>query len=259
MNSALYIGTVRHTRLRPFRHDFAYRVFYGLFDIDELANLGSRLRLFGARRPINVLEKDHGPQDGSPLRPWVNNVLSDAGVDITGGRVMLLAYPRMFGFVFNPISIWYCFDADGELRAVLHEVRNTFGDKHVYVVPVDNDGLGHTFDKRLHVSPFMAMAGEYRFSMSLPGDRLAVGIRHFDSGGELFRAGLSGTRHELTDRTLLKALVTHPLMTLKVVGSIHWQALLLWRKGAKFHKRPEPPTAAHSIVTRTPLATLEIT
>lgn len=250
MNSSLYFGTVHHTRLRPFTHRFSYGVFYGLFDVDEIERLNTTLRLFGKRRPIGFDVRTHGPEDGTSLRIWVEGVLAEAGIDLAGGRIMLLAFPKVFGYVFNPISVWYCFDADERLVAVLHEVRNTFGDKHVYAVPLDPDDLSHAFAKELHVSPFMAVTGDYAFTMNVPGKRLSVGISHRDGDGELFRAGLVGTRRELTDRTLLQALMRHPLMTLRVISAIHWQALLLWRKGAKFHKRPDPPAAPHTVVRR---------
>lgn len=250
MNSHLYFGTVHHKRVRPFTHSFDYRVFYGLFDVDELQLLSDSVHLFGRRRPVSFRESDHGPEDGSSLRGWVERVLAEAGVELGGGRIMLLAFPRIFGYVFNPISVWYCFDADDELIAVLHEVRNTFGDKHVYVVPLDPHELSHEFAKKLHVSPFMAVTGDYEFTMTVPGKRLSIGITHRDADGELFRAGLAGTRRAFNDRSLVRALITHPLLTVRVIGSIHWQALLLWRKGAKFHKRPQPPSAPHTVVRR---------
>lgn len=250
MNSSLYFGKVHHTRLRPFTHRFSYRVFYGLFDIDEIDDMSATLRMFGDRRPISFDARTHGPEDGTSLRSWVENVLIEADVDLSGGRIMLLAFPKVFGYVFNPISVWYCYDAEQRLVAVLHEVRNTFGDKHVYVVPLDPADLSHGFAKKLHVSPFMAVTGDYEFSMTTPGERVSVGITHRDADGELFRAGLVGTRSELNDRSLVRALITHPLMTVKVIGAIHWQALILWRKGAKFHSRPSPPAAPHTVVRR---------
>ena len=231
-------------------HRFTYRVFYGLFDVDEIGTLNTSLRMFGNRRPVGFDARTHGPEDGTSLRVWVEDVLAEAGVDLDGGRIMLMAFPKIFGYVFNPISVWYCFDREEQLVAVLHEVRNTFGDKHVYVVPLDPVDLSHEFAKELHVSPFMAVTGDYEFSMTVPGKRLSIGISHRDGDGELFRAGLVGTRTELNDRSLIRALITHPLMTVKVIGAIHWQALLLWRKGAKFHRRPDPPAAPHTVVRR---------
>ncbi len=249
--SALYRGTVRHTRLRPFHHDFEYRVFYGLFDLDELDDIDNDLRFFSVGR-FNLFgfdRADHGPADGSALRPWVERVLAAAGVDLEGGRIRLLAFPRILGYVFNPLSVWYCHGPGGELRAVLHEVRNTFGDRHTYVVPVGDGAMTHRFDKELHVSPFNDMDETYRFTITEPGDRLAVAIEQADVAGDtFFRAGLRLSRLPLTDRNLATLFLTHPLLTLKVIGGIHWQALRLWLKGAKYHHRPAPPADSISVV-----------
>lgn len=253
MNSGLYVGRVTHTRLRPVHHHFEYRVFYGLFDIDELPQLGRSLRLFSfeGRNLVSLRSRDHGPDDGSDLRTWATRRLDDAGVDIEGGPIRLLAFPRVLGYVFNPISVWYCHGPGGELRAIMHEVRNTFGDKHTYVVPVDGDDTRHGFDKRLHVSPFMDMDSRYEFAMNVPGERLALGIRQHDDDGELFRAGLRGERRPFSDKELAKLLVTHPFVTLKAVAAIHLQAVRLWRKRVPFHRRPEPAEVPHSVVDRT--------
>jgi len=249
--SALYRGRMRHTRLEPFHHHFEYRIYYGLFDIDELETLDRDLRLFSVGR-FNLFGFDiakHGPADGTPLRPWVDQVLSSAGVDADGGRVLLLAFPRVLGSVFDPISIWYCYGSGGDLRAILHEVRNTFGDRHTYVVPVEAEGLRHRFAKAMHVSPFNDLDQTYHFTVTEPGERLAFAIEQTDSSGTVFfRAGVSLTRLPFTDRELLMLFFTHPLLTVKVVGGIYWQALRLWLKGAKFHHRPEPPASSISVV-----------
>lgn len=245
--SRLYAGRVAHTRLRPFRHQFEYRVFYGMFDIDELTQLDKGLRWFGhnRRRLFAFHDRDHGPRDGSDLRRWIDRILTDAGVELGDGRVELLCYPRVLGYVFNPLSIWYCYDRNDQLAAVVHEVKNTFGEQHAYVVPIHGDDLSHEFEKELHVSPFMDMQSSYRFSLNHPGDRISVGIRQYDNGGELFRAGMRATMVALTDRNLLKLFFTHPLVTLKTIGAIHLQALRLLRKGARYHRRP--PAAAHGV------------
>lgn len=247
VRSALYRGKVRHTRLEPFRHSFEYRVFYGLFDIDELTELDRRLRVFSVGR-FNLFSldpDDHGAADGTPLRVWAESVLEDAGIDLRGGAIYLLAFPRVLGYGFNPLSVWYCHGPEGELVAVIHEVRNTFGDRHAYVVPVGAEGIQHRFDKAMHVSPFNGMDQSYEFTVNEPGDRLTVGIDQTDTGGRVLRAGMALTRLPLTDRNLAGLFISHPLLTLKVIGSIHWHALLLWLKGAEFHRRPEP--ASHTI------------
>jgi DUF1365 family protein len=151
--------------------------------------------------------------------------------------------------VFNPISVWYCHDAAGTLVAIMHEVRNTFGDKHTYVVPVAGGDLRHEFAKELHVSPFMDMDTVYEFAMTLPGDRLSVGITQRDGKGPILRASLRATRMEMSDRNLLRLFSTHPLVTLKAIVSIHWEALRLWRKGLRYRPRPEPALRNVSIAS----------
>ena len=251
LRSALYQGRVRHTRLQPFHHDFEYRVFYGLFDIDELDYLDRGLRLFsvGRRNLASFYPQDHGPVDGSSLRAWAEDVLAEAGVDIDGGRIELLAFPRILGYAFNPLSVWYCYGSEGDLKGVLHEVRNTFGDRHVYVVPVnDETAYRHSFAKAMHVSPFNPMEQTYHFTVNRPGKRLQVAIEQTDESGKVFRAGMRLSRIPLTDRNLLRVFFTHPLVTMKVIAGIHWQALRLWLKGATYRKRPRPPADSITIV-----------
>jgi uncharacterized protein len=248
--STLYHGTVRHTRLRPVNHDFKYRVYYGLWDIDELDRLDRGLRLLSVDR-FNLFaidRRDHGPEDGTSLRDWVVAILARAGVELNGGRIELLAYPRVLGYAFNPISVWYCYDSEQRLVAVVHEVRNTFGDKHSYVVPINGQLLSHEFEKHLHVSPFNDMDSTYSFSMTRPGEHLSLGISQRDAEGPFLRAGLSLTRVPLTDLNLLRLFWSHPLLTLKVVGGIHWEAVRLWFKGAKFHRRPAPSLDSVTVV-----------
>lgn len=241
--SSLYRGTVTHTRLRPFRHSFRYRVYYTLLDIDELPTLDHDLRLFSLGR-FNLASfhpSDHGVRSAAEVRPWVEGILADAGVHLDGGSIKLLAFPRILGYVFNPLSVWYCYDADSELRAILYEVRNTFGDRHVYAVPIsDGRDLKHSFAKRLHVSPFNDMDQTYRFTITDPGAYLSIGIEQRDADGTMFRAGMRFARLPLTDWNLLRMFVMHPLVTGKVIAGIHWQALRLWLRGARYHRRPEP-------------------
>jgi DUF1365 family protein len=225
-------------------------VFYVLFDIDELPTLDRRLHLFSLERfnLFSLYSSDHGPDDGGSLRDWAETRLYEAGIDLGGGRIELLAFPRMLGYVFNPISVWYCYSAEGDLRAVMHEVRNTFGDKHTYVVPVGDAGLRHEFAKEMHVSPFMDMDSTYEFAVTLPGDRVSLGINQRDGDGPLLRASLRAARVELTDRNLSMLFLTHPLMTFKAIAAIHWEALRLWRKGLRYRPRPDPSPRNVSVV-----------
>jgi len=250
--SRLYGGTIRHTRLRPVTHSFRYRVWYGLFDIDEIDEGTPRRRFFSVDRfnLVSFFRSDHGPCDGSALRPWANRVLGEAGVDLDGGRIAILAFPRILGYVFDPISIWFCWDGENRLRAVIHEVRNTFGDRHCYVVPLPHGAAPHEVDKALHVSPFMDMDQTYRFTLTEPRQHLTVSIVQRDAGGDILRAGMSLSRAEFTVRNLLVFFVTHPLVTSKAIAAIHWQALRLLAKGLRIHRRPEPVTPPFTVVRR---------
>ena len=256
MHSALYFGEVMHARLRPVRHRFVYRVVSLYIDLDEREVLARRLRLLGIgrNRVFGFLERDHGPRDGTPLRPWIDAQLAEAGVDLDGGAVRLLCFPRLWCQVFNPLTVWFCFHRDGGLRAPLYEVSNTFGEHHHYLIPVpagtNADGvIRQSCGKAFYVSPFLPEAARYHFRLRVPDARLRLGIQHRAEAGDVLIAAQSGRRRDLTDRNLLRAVVQHPLMNVKVFAGIHWEALRLWRKGARFHRRPAPPPAPVTIVS----------
>lgn len=243
---ALYMGQVMHKRFRPFVHRFTYRVFSLLLDLDELSALAARSKLFRYNRfgLLSFHDKDHGSRDGSALRPWIETAAARNGVDLSGGKILVLCFPRILGYVFNPLTIYYCHEKNGRLAAILYEVKNTFGDQHGYFLKVREGNaasIEHGCEKIFHVSPFMALDGRYAFRMKPPGERLSVLINYKNEGGEMMIAALNGTRRELTDAQLLAAWARHPLMTLKVIAAIHWEALKLWRKGAPFFRRTPPP------------------
>jgi len=252
LQSCFYFGAVMHRRLRPVRHRFAYRVFSCLIDLDELPALG-RTRLFGHNR-FNLMsfhDRDHGPRDGSALRPWIEARLNEAGIDIAGGPVRLLCFPRVLGYVFNPLSVWFCHHADGTLRAILYEVANTFGERHCYLIPVrgeDAATVAQSCLKAFHVSPFIALSGHYRFQLRAPGERLAIAIREEDVGGPVMVAAQNGRRVAFRTGTVLQAFIRYPLMTLKVIAAIHLEAFRLWRKGAVFHRRPAAPPRPVTVI-----------
>lgn len=256
LSSCLYFGQVRHARLRPIRHRFAYRVFSMLIDLDDLPRMQRGLRLFAHNRAnlFSFHDRDHGPRDGGPLRPWIEEKLGDAGIDIAGGPIRIHCFPRVLGYVFNPLSVWFCYHRTGGLRAVLYEVRNTFGEAHSYLFPVDTDRapdspVRQSCDKRFYVSPFIGMEARYHFRLREPSDRLDLVIRQDVAEGENFIASHTGRRRPMTDAGLMRAFLTHPLVTLKVIAGIHWEALRLWRKRAPYHRRPAPPREAVTIVT----------
>jgi DUF1365 family protein len=245
VRSALYEGTLLHARTSPARNVFRYPVcFYGL-DLDELPELDRRLALFGYNRP-NVLTFRDGDHLGDPARPVKENVLAHLaanGIDLTGGRVVLLTNLRLLGHVFNPVSYFYCYDAGGALAAILAEVGNTFGERHPYLLTESNrvrDGarLVYEHPKRMHVSPFFGMDQTYRFSFTEPGERVHAGVGIVEGGERPFWAELTGVRRPLTNARLARALARYPLMSQQVTGLIHWQAVKLAMKKVPFHHKP---------------------
>jgi uncharacterized protein len=246
--SALYRGEVMHQRLRPRRHRLRYRIFSLLLDLDELAALDARLKVFSvnARNVFSFHEVDHGDGSTLPLKAQVRRWLQAAGLR-PGGRVRLLAMPRIFGFAFNPLSVYFCDGPQGGLQAIVYEVNSTFGERHHYVLPVDA-AQAHERDrvivqrcaKAMHVSPFLGMDAEYRFRILPPADGtpLHLGIDVHDGHGPLLLASYGARSVPLADRALALALLTHPLLTLKVVAAIHWEALRLWIKRVPLHPHP---------------------
>ena len=251
--SVLYVGTVAHARLSPRRHRLRYRVFWMLLNLDELPALDHRLRLFAYNRfgLFSFLDADHGAGRAEALRGYVERQLRKAGIEPAGGPIRLLCMPRILGYAFNPISIYYCHAPDGSLQALLYEVNNTFGDRHSYLIPVapgHGEILEQTCPKALHVSPFMDMDLDYTFKIAVPGEQIAVAIVTGNSQGPILTAHLSGRRRSFTDAALARLFVTHPLLTLKVIAAIHWQALRLVLKGIALRPRPQPPALAVSAI-----------
>lgn len=245
LSSALYPGSVVHRRLRPRRHKLRYRVFNILFDLDELPKLDYELRFFSRNRFnfFSFYDRDHG--DGKQrLRHYVEGILRKHGIDIAGGPIRLLCMPRVLGYVFNPISVYFCHRSSGELAAILYEVSNTFGERHNYLVPASGSTeeiVTQASDKRFHVSPFLPLNLRYRFRIAPPAETASVSVHVHDEQGLLVAASFSGQRMELTNGALFMTFVTFPLLTLKVVAGIHWEALKLWLKGVHVWTKPEPP------------------
>jgi DUF1365 family protein len=236
-----------HRRLFPVRYRFVYRVFRVLLDIDALDRLPTMMRRGRWPALVRFDPADHGPRDGSPLRPWAETILAGRGIDLDGGRIRLLCFPRVLGFGFNPLSLWYCEHRDGTLRAVIAEVNNTFGEHHFYLLSDGGRPLGwpvrSASTKCFHVSPLMDLRGGYRFRLSDPAGRLSILIRQIDDDGALqLVAAETGKGTELTNASLRQALLRMPLMTFKVVAAIHWQALKIWLRGARYFPKPEPPS-----------------
>jgi DUF1365 family protein len=243
--AALYFGDVMHARLKPIGHRFSYRVMSLLIDLDRLDAADRQSRLFGVNRAAlyGFNEADHGERDGSALRLYAQRCAAERAIDLTGGRVVLLCYPRLLGYSFNPLSAYFCYRADGKLALMIYEVRNTFGDIHAYVLPVkpgesSDAGIRQAQEKLFYVSPFIGMAMRYHFRVSPPGDSVKLRILETDRDGPLLAATFNGSRRALTTVALLRSFVSLPLMTLKIVAAIHWEALRLWLKGARLVRRP---------------------
>jgi DUF1365 family protein len=244
--SAFYDGSVVHQRLRPVRHRLRYRVFYMLFDLDELPMLSARLRLFSHERfnLFSFRERDHGNGAPGGLRPWVQQHLAAAGLGERCGPIQILCMPRILGHAFNPISVFFCHAPDGALLAMIYEVRNTFGEKHCYLIPAqtaERSVVRQSCEKQFFVSPFMPMRLTYRFRVKPPGPSVSLAITASDEAGTLIATAFAGTRQNLTDGALLARFLATPLLGIKVLAAIHWEALKLWWRGLALLPRPAPP------------------
>ena len=238
LTSSIYDGTVVHIRIRPKRHRLYYQVFSLLLDLDELQKINDQFLLFGYNRwaPIAFFDRDHGPTTNCPLRPWVEERMQEAGLQPDGGPIRLLCYPRIFGYVFNPISVFFCYNQAGALTAILYEVCNTFNERHTYIFPVyrsDRPSIRQSCTKALYVSPFNNMDSTYKFRIIPPGDEFQLVIKQEDSKGLLLTAWFKGIRKPITGRTLIQDLLCFPFFTIKVIVCIHFEALRLWLKGLK--------------------------
>ncbi|WP_213737222.1 DUF1365 domain-containing protein [Bradyrhizobium sp. dw_411] len=257
--AALYFGEVMHARLKPVGHRFSYRVMSLLIDLDRLRDADRQSPLFGVNRTAlySFNEADHGERNGSSLRAYAQRCAAERGIDLTGGRVLLLCYPRLLGYAFNPLSVYFCYRADGSLALLIYEVRNTFGDIHSYALAVKPDevsdaGVRQQQDKLFYVSPFIEMAMHYHFRVSPPADDVKLRILETDREGPLLAATFHGRRHALTTAALLRAFFSLPLVTFKIVAAIHWEALRLWLKGARLVPRAD--TAPAKAASNTSLA-----
>ena len=253
-NSALYVGQVTHRRLRPRKHALRYRTFALLLDLDELPDLAARLRLL-SRNSFNLFsfyDRDYG-WGAAPLREQIEGHARRVGIDLDGGKIRLLTMPRILGYAFNPISVYFCYGRDGALRAILYEVNNTFGQRHSYFIPVEAAAAGpirQSCAKQFYVSPFMAMDMVYEFTVSPPEEKVSIAIVERDRQGVVLTATQAQDRVALTDAALARVFFSHPLLTLKVVVGIHLEALVLWIKGMRLQVRPPPPEQSVTHVAR---------
>ena len=240
--SCIYSGSVSHRRFKPKKHFFRYKTFSLLIDLNELEDLQEKIKFF-SYNSFNILsfyDLDHGPRDGTSLVKWVKSTLNKAKINIGSGKIKLLCYPRFFGYVFNPLSIFYCYDENLKLKAILYEVKNTFNEQHTYVFRASLSGnsiILHKCSKKFYVSPFMEMKTLYNFRLFHPGKMLNVFIKQSDKKGTLLTASQVGKKIEMTSKNLIVQFLKHPLMSFKVITAIHFEALRLWIKGVKLVKK----------------------
>ena len=250
--SCIFRSNVHHSRFAPTRHAFRYRLWYLFLDIDDLPQINSRFRLLGynRRRFFSIRDRDHGSLDQAAprhsIKKWLEQEFAQAGFELEGRTYFAFFLPRVLGYVFNPISVFYSYDADGELDGILYEVHNTFGERHVYVMPVIDTSMPsikQTVDKAFYVSPFFNVEGQYHFRTSAPDERLQLVIDYDLKGTRRFSASVSGARAPLSDRSLLINALRMPFTTAKVTLAIHYQAFRLWLKRVPptLKSKPAPP------------------
>ncbi len=240
MTSSLYNGTVIHKRFKPKKHFFKYRVFSLLLDLSELNHLDKNINFFSYNsfNLISFFDKDHGERDGSSLFEWVKKNLVENHINSNNIKIKLLCYPRIFGYVFNPLSVFFVYDHQENLISILYEVKNTFGEQHTYFFKVDNNNLlQHNCSKKFHVSPFIEMKCNYFFRILKPAEKISVIIDQYQLDEKILFASQDGRRVDFNTKELLKSYIKHPLMTFKIISAIHFEAFKLWAKGIRFIKK----------------------
>ena len=240
-SSCIYIGRVIHKRFKPKEHYFSYKVFSLLIDLSELHILENDLKLFSYNK-FNLLsfyDKDHGPRDGTSLITWVKNNLNKKNINTDEIKIKILCYPRILGYVFNPLSIFFIYDKNSNLISILYEVKNTFGEQHTYIFKIDdsNQLLDHSCVKKFYVSPFIEMNCSYHFKILKPESKLSVVINQNDIDGKILFASQDGFKKDLNNKNLMISYLSHPLMSFKIIGAIHFEALKLWLKGVRLVKK----------------------
>ena len=239
MNSCIYNGEVTHTRFKPVRHFLKYKTFSLLIDLDEINILDKSIGIFSHNK-FNIFsfyDKDHGDRDGGNLKDWVISNLKKFQIKENITNIKVLCYPRILGYVFNPLSIFYCYEKD-KLVAIFYEVKNTFNEQHTYIFKIkNNEEIIQKCRKKFYVSPFMDMETYYNFKLLNPNDKLSVFIKQTDADGTILTATQTGDKKEFSFKQLAINFIKYPLMTIKIISSIHYEALLLWKKGAIYRKR----------------------
>ena len=241
MTSSIYNGTVIHKRFKPKTHFFKYSVFSLLIDLSELDQLDKKIKFFSFNKfnLISFFERDHGDRDGSSLVEWVKKNLDENNISSEDVKIKLLCYPRILGYVFNPLSVFFIYNSNEKLISILYEVKNTFGEQHTYIFKVENENniFQHNCSKKFHVSPFIEMNCDYFFKILKPGEKMSVIIDQYQTNEKILYASQDGKRVDFNSKELLKSYLKHPLMTFKIISAIHFEAFKLWTKGIRFIKK----------------------
>ncbi len=235
-NSKIYIGKVIHKRFKPKEHYFKYNVFSLLIDLNELEQINKDIKFFSYNKfnIISFFDKDHGDRDGSSIKSWVKKNLKSIGIMTEDISIKLLCYPRIFGYVFNPLSTYFIYNKHSELISIFYEVKNTFGEQHTYIFKVQDEKIvQNKCKKKFYVSPFIEMDCEYHFKTLNPREQLSVVINQNDKDGKLLFASQDGISKAFNNKNLILSYLTHPLMTFKIIGAIHYEAFKLWAKRIK--------------------------
>jgi len=240
-HSSIYTGNVIHKRYKPKVHFFKYKVFSILLDMSEIDLLDKSLKIFSYNKfnIVSFYDVDHGPRDGTSLKKWVIKNLIHNQINTKDIKIKLLCYPRIFGYVFNPLSVFFIYNKNSELISILYEVKNTFGEQHTYIfkTKTDDNLIKHTCKKKFHVSPFIEMNCTYFFKILKPCNKILLIIDQHDDEGKLLYASQDGNRIDLNNENLILSYLRHPLMSFKVIVAIHFEAFKLWTKGIKFIKK----------------------
>lgn len=239
-------GQVRHKRIKPVEHAFAYPTYFLMLPMRSWAHSASSTIKRNSRAALSFYDKDHGDGRADSLA-WLDELLRSEGIDDATGEVWLHCYPRVLGYTFKPVSFWYCHRANNTLRAIVIEVNNTFGERHCYLLDKPVFGAEQTAAKVFHVSPFNHVDGSYRFRFMTTSSSTLARVDYDDASGSLLETSVTGELTSLTQQAIRKALWRYPMMTFGVIARIHWQAFKLWRKRVSYVSKPTPPS---NFVTR---------